>query len=59
MELIIQVPDGLTEDLQKACKQTGCNPSRFAAEVLESELAARRLPTIPESGGKPHGTVKD
>ena len=58
MEIIVRVPEALTEDLQRACKQTGCSASRFAAEVLESELAARRLPTIPESGGKPHGSLK-
>lgn len=56
MEIKIVIPEPLAEMFKQACEQTRCTPQRFASEVLESDLAARRLPYC-EAPGQPHGTL--
>jgi hypothetical protein len=38
----------LRAELVEACAECSCHPTEFAAQALESVLAARRLPKVPD-----------
>jgi hypothetical protein len=45
----ISLPDGLYRELQEvsaAAKEPGFGPAHWAGELVASELAARRLPSV-------------
>jgi hypothetical protein len=41
--LDVELPDELAVELHTAADETNLSPERFAAQVLESEIASRRL----------------
>ena len=43
----LNLPEALRAELVEACEMCNCHPTKFAAEALESVLAARRLPKVP------------
>jgi hypothetical protein len=38
--------DELSSELAAACKESECSPERFVGQLLEAELATRRLPGV-------------
>ena len=43
----LNLPEVLRAELVEACAACNCQPTEFAAQALESVLAARRLPKVP------------
>jgi hypothetical protein len=46
LDLAITLPDSLAAELGTAAAHSKCSVSQWAAELIESTLAARRLPTV-------------
>jgi hypothetical protein len=46
MELVVDVAEGLYEELLKACRESLCQPRQFVSECVEVILASRRLPHV-------------
>ena len=44
--VLLNLPDALLRELTSAAAECRCEPSVFAAQVIEATLAARRLPTV-------------
>jgi hypothetical protein len=60
LDVSLTLPDELLRDLELAARESGCKtPDRYVLEVVEAEIASRRLPKVPASGGPAHGSVKD
>ncbi len=46
LELAITLPDSLAVELTTAAAHSRCSVSQWATELIESTLAARRLPSV-------------
>ena len=44
----LTLPDELSSELAAACKESECSPERFVGQLLEAELATRRLPNVAQ-----------
>jgi hypothetical protein len=40
--------DELYGELKEACQESQCSPKQFAAQLVESALASRRLPNVAQ-----------
>jgi len=52
LDLSLDLPDPLYQELLEAAFECRVSPKIFAAECVESVIATRRLPAVKES---PHG----
>ena len=59
--VLLNLPDVLLRELTAAAAECRCEPSVFAAQVIEATLAARRLPTVAAGrcGARVPGWVPD
>lgn len=46
MELIVDLPEVMLDELRLAARDRGCSPRQFAIETLESAIASRRLSKV-------------
>jgi hypothetical protein len=46
VELIVDLPEAMLDELRLAARERSCSPRQFAIETLESAIASRRLPKI-------------
>jgi hypothetical protein len=46
VELIVNLPEVMLDELRLAAQERRCTPHQFAIETLESAIASRRLPKV-------------
>lgn len=46
LKFSLKLPTAMNLELLRACRESNCTPKQFAAEVIESALASRRLPNV-------------
>ena len=59
MELIVDLPEAMLDELRLAARERSCSPRQFAIETLESAIASRRLPKIEAQRKTPAYTETD
>ena len=54
MELIVDLPEAMLNELREAARERSCSPRQFAIEVIHAAMASRRLPYVNEAayGGR-------
>jgi hypothetical protein len=52
VELIVDLPEAMLDELRLAARERSCSPRQFAIETLESAIASRRLPKIEDGRRK-------
>jgi hypothetical protein len=59
VELIVDLPEAMLDELRLAARERSCSPRQFAIETLESAIASRRLPKIEAQRKTPAYTETD
>ena len=54
MQIVLDLPDALSRELQAVAHESRITPGTWAQEAVESALASRRLPYVEPAKCAPH-----